>query len=176
MATHRKKAPSEGEYVVTVYAIGYNSLIFDEDKDIKETDIIISVRKVTEGGEWPIKVETDDPEEVEKIEPEQWIANTTQINGIHTVRGVPEVSFPYSFVSDDPKVNQTYQSQIIIEKLQIGDGVYFVEDYELRRCQHPDLMKIQSEREKSGGLFNLVEGSVGKGESLICTKCNSVVM
>lgn len=171
-----KEPPSEGEYVITIHAIGFSDLIFEDEKRLKDTDIVLSVKEVADGGEWPIKVENKSSEEDSKIKHGGWIENITEINGSTTVDGHPSISFPYAFVKNDPKINKKYQSQIIVEKLRIGDDIYFVEDYELRRCQHPEFMKVQSERSKSVGIISLGEGEIGEGESILCTKCNSIVL
>lgn len=171
-----KEPPSEGEYVVTIHATGYTDLIFDDEKGIKEADIVLSVKKVVDGNKWPITVEYPDKEDNTTINHDAWIENITEVNGSTTVDGYPSISFPYRFVKDDPKIDKKYQNQIIIEKLRIGDHVYFVDDRELRRCQHPDMKIVQTERSKSAGVISLVNTEVGEGESVLCTKCNSIIL
>jgi len=176
MVNKWKEPPSEGEYVVTIYAVGQSDLIFEDEKNLQEDDIVLSVAKVVKSDGWPIKTESRISSDDNKIKHSEWIQNKTEINGIHTVSGGEKISFPYSFVENDGRIDEKYQSQIIVKRLQIGDEVYFVDDYEIRRCQHQDILKIKSERQKSGALFNLVKGELGEGESIICTDCNSIIM
>lgn len=176
MGSKWKRAPTAGKYVVVIYAIGATDLIFEDEKSLQETDIVLSVSEVLEGGEWPIKVEHRTNDKDTEIKHSEWLPNETEINGSHTIKtGQDKISFPYSFVVDDHRIDRKYQSQIIVERLRIGDDVYFVKNYELRRCKHQNKMKIKSGRQKSGSLFNLVEGELGEGESLICTECNSII-